>query len=133
MPTRIALITLLTDNLAEMVTFYRDALHFNVRNDHGGNVEFDSEGVRFALCERRILHELTANDGYAQPADGHAFELAFQYGSRDEVNAAYKGITAKGARAISAPREMPWGQYTGFFADPDGNIHEVYCDPQDES
>jgi hypothetical protein len=33
-----------------------------------------------------------------------------------------------GAIPIKKPSYMPWNQRTGFFADPDGNVHEVFAD-----
>ena len=33
-----------------------------------------------------------------------------------------------GARAIHDPEDMPWNQRTALFADPDGNIHEIFAD-----
>jgi len=35
---------------------------------------------------------------------------------------------AHGAAPVHAPADMPWGQHTAMFADPDGNIHEFFAD-----
>lgn len=37
-------------------------------------------------------------------------------------------LLANGAVAVQPPDDMPWGQRTAFFADPDGNIHELFAD-----
>ena len=34
----------------------------------------------------------------------------------------------QGAVGVKPPAKMPWGQYTAFFADPEGNIHELFTD-----
>ena len=44
----------------------------------------------------------------------------------DSVRFAYDEIIEKGAIPVSLPSMMPWGRMTAFFADPDGNIHELY-------
>jgi len=33
-----------------------------------------------------------------------------------------------GAREVHKPEDMPWNQRTALFADPDGNIHEIFAD-----
>ena len=40
----------------------------------------------------------------------------------------YAEIVARGAVPIHSPADMPWGQRTAMFADPDGNIHELFAD-----
>lgn len=128
MDAQIALITIITSNIAEMTVFYREALGFAVKQDMGRYVEFESEGVRFALCGPEVMREATGNESYTAPHSGHTFELAFPCVSREGVDTSYAHLIAYGAQPVRAPLKMPWGQYTGFFADPDGNIHEIFCD-----
>lgn len=125
---KIALITILTDDVPRLVAFYRDVLGFAVENPADDYNEFVSEGVRFAVCKRSILAEATGDPSYAAPARGHAFELAFPLPTQEEVDRAFAEITANGAAPIKPPATMPWGQRTAFFADPDGNIHELFAD-----
>ncbi len=124
----IALITILTDNVPGLVTFYRDVLGFQVKRDMGEYVEFENEGVRFSICARSIMERATGNSGYREPRGGQAFELAFPLQAPEEVDKSYADIVAKGARAVQPPATMPWGQRTAYFADPDGNIHELFAD-----
>jgi uncharacterized glyoxalase superfamily protein PhnB len=49
-------------------------------------------------------------------------------GSPEQVDHAYAELTGKGAAHIQAPANMPWNQRTAFFADPDGNVHEIFAD-----
>lgn len=124
----IALITILTDDVPRLAGFYRDALGFAIKQDLGQYVEFESEGVRFAVCARSILHEASGDASYTEARRGHAFELAFPCDSPADVDRAYADILAKGAAPVHAPADMPWGQRTALFADPDGNIHELFAD-----
>lgn len=128
MRSRIALITILTDDVPRLAAFYRDTLGFAVQQDLGQYVEFESSGVRFALCARSILQAASGDASYTEARRGHAFELAFPCDSPAEVDRAYADIVARGATPIHAPADMPWGQRTALFADPDGNIHELFAD-----
>jgi len=127
MTPTIALLTILTDDIPTMARFYRDVLGFPVEQDHGEYVEFRSPGVRFALCARYILAECTHHPSYGEPKRGQSFELAFPLATATEVDATYAAIVAEGAAPVQPPANMPWGQHTAFFADPDGNIHELFA------
>lgn len=127
MKGKIALITVLTDDTPKMLAFYRDLLGFVVQNDSGEYVELAHEGVRFAICQRGIMHHATQHPSYLTPKAGQAFELAFPLDSLDEVDEVYAALVAQGATPIAPPATMPWGLRTAFFADPEGNIHELFA------
>jgi lactoylglutathione lyase len=125
----IALVTILTDDVPTMTQFYRDILGFATKTVLDDYVEFVSEGVRFSLCSRRVMEDITGgHESFQEAKNGQAFELAFPCISAAEVEQSYRDIVAKGATPIKAPATMPWGQTTAFFADPDGNIHEIFAD-----
>jgi catechol 2,3-dioxygenase-like lactoylglutathione lyase family enzyme len=126
MKGRIGLVTILTDDIPSMKEFYRDVLGFEVKEDLGNYVEFINEGVRFAVCTRDVMHEGTDHSSFREPHQGQAFELAFPLDSPAEVDEAYSEIVSKGAPPVKGPEMMPWGRRTAFFADPEGNIHELY-------
>jgi catechol 2,3-dioxygenase-like lactoylglutathione lyase family enzyme/GNAT superfamily N-acetyltransferase len=123
---RISLVTIWTDDMDPMKRFYCEVLGFPVKNDLGDYVEFESPGVRFAICRRTVMAE--HSEEYSRAASGQAFELAFPCESPEQVDLAYAEITRNGAAAVAAPGDMPWGQRTALFADPDGNIHEIFAD-----
>ncbi len=125
---KIALITILTDDVPRLVAFYRDVLGFVAENPRDDMTEFRSEGVRFAVCNRMELVNATHHPSFSESARGQAFELAFPCPTREDVDRAYVEIIAKGAVSVAPPATMPWGQRTAFFADPDGNIHELFAD-----
>ena len=128
MQTKIALITILTDDAPRLVAFYRDVLGFAIEHPADDYNEFVSEGVRFSVCARTVMADATAHPSFREPTRGQSFELAFPLPTREDVDRAYQEITAKGATPICPPATMPWGQRTAFFADPDGNIHELFAD-----
>jgi lactoylglutathione lyase len=128
MKGQIALITILTDNVPALCRFYQAALGFSVKTDMGEYVEFESEGVRFAVCARSVMKSATGDLSFTETRVGQSFELAFPLVLPEKVDEAYAEIVAKGAKPIQSPASMPWGQRTAFFADPDGNIHELFAD-----
>jgi lactoylglutathione lyase len=128
MQPKIALITILTDYVPDMLKFYTQVLGFSVKINMGQYVELENEGARFAICDREIMLKATGNSTYLKTPDGQAFELAFPCDSPEEVNQTYEWIVNKGAKPIQPPASMEWGQRTAFFADPDGNIHELFSE-----
>jgi len=132
MRTRIALITILTDNPAGMVRFYRDVLGFEPQGEvdeaNPSYVEFKHEGVRFAICPRSVMAQFVGHASFSETLRGQSFELAFPCASPAEVDSDYEALIARGAEPVMAPANMPWNQRTACFADPDGNIHEIFAD-----
>ncbi len=133
MKAMIDLVTILTDDAPRLIAFYRDALGFaphgnDDNGDNGDYCEFAMDGgTRFAVCARSVMAETTHHPSFRTPAAGQAFELAFPCDTHDAVDATYAAIIAKGATPVQPPATMPWGMRAAFFADPDGNIHEVFA------
>ncbi|MCZ0703825.1 catechol 2,3-dioxygenase-like lactoylglutathione lyase family enzyme [Natronobacillus azotifigens] len=128
MRSKISLVTILTDDVLKMKKFYQDVIGFNTEDDSEHNVEFESEGVRFSICSRQIMFDITGgHSSFKEDKKGQSFELAFPCDTPEEVEKSYKEMIEKGATPIKEPAQMPWGQTTAFFADPDGNIHEIFC------
>lgn len=125
---RIALITVLTNDVPAMRAFYEGVLGFPVKTDMDQYVEFASEGVRFSLCDRSVLGDATQHNDYEAQPSGQSFELAFPCAQPQDVDRSYQKLVAEGATPVKPPENMPWGQRTAFFADPDGNIHELFAD-----
>jgi len=126
MKASINLITIWTDDVASMKEFYESVIGFTVKNDLGDYVEFDNDTARFALCNKSVMHE--ASSEFKKEASGQRFELAFPCENKEDVDASYERLINNGATGIQAPATMPWNQRTAFFSDPDGNIHELFCD-----
>lgn len=131
MRATIALITVWTDDVPRLVAFYRDVLGMETQGESGTYVEFAHPGVRFAICARGLMADLGL-DQFREGAGGQRFELAFPLGTPAEVDTAYQEIVAEGAAPIHPPMDMPWNQRTALFADPDGNIHELFADFAEE-
>ncbi|MFB5191828.1 VOC family protein [Alicyclobacillus fastidiosus] len=129
MKPRIALVTVLTNDVPKMKQFYQDVLGFTIKSEMDGYVEFENEGVRFSICTRQVMADITGgHESFNAERKGQAFELAFPCDSPQDVEWSYHDIVSKGAIPVKEPATMPWGQTTAFFADPEGNIHEIFTD-----
>lgn len=129
MRAQISLITILTSDVTKMTEFYRDVLGFKTKSVSENYVDFENEGVRFAICSRQIMADITGgHNSFKEDNKGQSFELAFPCESPGDVKKTFNELIAKGAIAVKEPTTMPWGQTTAFFADPEGNIHEIFAD-----
>jgi lactoylglutathione lyase len=129
MKAQISLITIVASDVTKMTKFYSDVIGFKTKSESENYVEFENEGVRFAICSRQIMADITGgHNSFKEDTKGQSFELAFPCESPEDVKKTYDELIAKGAVAIIEPTTMPWGQTTAFFADPEGNIHEIFAD-----
>lgn len=122
----INLITIWTDEIDRMRDFYNQILGFKIINDLGNYVEFENSGVRFAICLRNVMDGYS--NEYSKKAVGQSYELAFPCENPNDVDTSFKQLIAMGATPIHEPQDMPWNQRTALFADPDGNIHEIFAE-----
>ena len=76
-------------------------------------------------------HQSLADDA-ALPVAGPGFKgitLAHNVRTHEEVDAALAAALAAGATLVRPAREMAWGGYLCYFADPDGHVWEVTWNP----
>lgn len=128
MKMRLEGITVLADDVGRLAAFYRDVLGFKtvVAEDH--YAEFANDGVRLAICSKALMADNTdQHPSFLEARRGQAFELNFECDSPNAVRERYAEFVAKGAAPITEPRSMSWGHTTGFFADPEGNIHSLFA------
>ncbi|AJD30757.1 MULTISPECIES: VOC family protein [Clostridium] len=126
MKPEINLITIWTDEIDRMRNFYNQVLGFRMKNDLGNYVEFENNGVRFAICLRNVMQGYS--NEYSKKSVGQSFELAFPCQNPNDVDKSFKQLISMGAIPIHEPQDMPWNQRTALFADPDGNIHEIFSE-----
>ncbi len=126
MKAEINLITIWTDDVEKMKDFYSRVIGFEAINDLGDYVEFRSSGVRFAICKRSVM--VGFSQEYLKKPSGQGFELAFPCQTPEDVDRSYERIVKLGAVPVHGPQDMPWNQRTALFADPEGNIHELFAE-----
>lgn len=88
---------------------------------------FDAGGVVLGLYGRDDL----AEDATVSPAGSgfRAVTLALNLPGRAEVDATIAEAEAAGATVVKRAREVFWGGYSGYVADPDGHLWEIAHNP----
>jgi len=89
MINRIALITIVTDDVPRLAAFYRDVLGFAVKTRHGWLRRVPQRWRALAVCARSILRDASSHASYEEAPHGQHFELAFPCGEPAEVDRVY--------------------------------------------
>jgi uncharacterized protein len=135
MKARITVLTLGVDDLERAVAFYRDGLGLQTPGiigkefEHGAVAFFDlQDGLKLAVWPRAsIAHDV----GIAvTPQSATEFTIGHNVRTKEEVDVVLKQARHAGARIVKDAADMPWGGYSGCFADPDGHLWEVVWNPQ---
>ena len=129
MPIKFDMLGIFVQDIRRMVAFYRDALGVEIEWDgNGPYAEFKHEGIRLSMYERSLLPQLLGQTPeFPQHLNG-TFELAIKVGDRENVDAKFNEIIAKGGRAVYPPRDEPWKMRSAMLADPEGNLIEIASD-----
>jgi len=107
---------------ARSVAFYSRAFGLKPRLVHeSGYAELDTGDTVLAFLSRGTLAAMGKTVSAPAP-DAPVFEIALEV---DDVATAYDAAVAAGARAVSPPKDMPWGQTISYVADDDGFLIEV--------
>ena len=125
----IYMVTLHTDNFSKMKNFYNKKLGMKIINDTGEFIELSSQGLRLSIVSRKSLNKFIPAKTLQIIRQGSSVGIGFKYSSTKEVDKAFVKLSSNNVKFIAKPTMQPWGEYTAFFSDPDGNIHElVYYD-----
>lgn len=122
---RIDAINLFVKDIKNMVEFYRDVMLMETKWDGESAAEFNVNGIRLNLQERKELEELTgAQFGYPKGLNG-SFTITVDCDTFEEVDDEFERVVELGAMPIMEPKTMDWGQRTSCIADPEGNLIEI--------
>ena len=123
MHPHVSMIGIGTADLARSVAFY-EALGWKRSSASTENMVF----LRLAnLCLGLHPRDMLAADAGVE-AVGQGFRavtFAHNVASDADVDAAFETALAAGGREVKRPEKVHWGGYSGYFADPDGNLWEV--------
>jgi catechol 2,3-dioxygenase-like lactoylglutathione lyase family enzyme len=112
----------LCDDMERMKAFYRDLFAFPVDSESETSLAFRAGSVLLALRQRTRDY-----DGQGVRTELPGVQLAFLV-SPAEVDQCYDQLVAKGVPILDPPTDQPRGHRTVYFADPEGNILEVYAE-----
>lgn len=124
---RLNLVTLGVKDLAKQRAFY-EALGWKASSASQGDVVFfQLGGVILSLFPTGEL----AKDAHVEN-DGRGFRgfsLAQNVESKDLVVEALKVAEKAGGKILKPAQDVFWGGFSGYFADPEGNLWEVAWNP----
>ncbi len=127
MAQRVTVVTLGVGDLTRARAFYEGWGWQAHPASQQGIVFFQMHGAALALFP---LAELAADQGRPDAALGTgAVTLAQNCPDRAAVDATFAAALKAGARALTHPREVFWGGYSGYLADPDGHVWEIAHNP----
>lgn len=115
----VAGVTIWTDDLERLLSFYRDTLQLTVHRHHGHFVNFDFGNVRLNLG----LHDRVR--GRAQDPYRIMVHL-----SVSDIHQEYRRLTDQWVPFIRVPEREEWGGWVATFQDPDGNILQLLQQPE---
>jgi len=114
-------VVLLCEDTARMRSFYHEILGFPIERDGEDWVEMRVGAVLLTLRTRGRPY-----DG-VKPAGAAGVQLAFRV-EPAEVAICHRELLQMQVKILEAPRDRDYGHRTLFFADPEGNILEIYAD-----
>jgi glyoxylase I family protein len=112
----------LCDDMEHMKAFYRDLFAFPVDSESATSLALRAGSVLLALRQRTRSY-----DGQGVRTQLPGVQLAFRV-SPAEVDQCYAQLVAKGVPILDPPTDQPRGHRTVYFADPEGNILEIYAE-----
>ena len=133
------MITLAVKDLERALRFYRDGLGLETRGVIGTQWTDEESGANGAIAvfalESGVLLSLYPRDELAKdaaipagPASAGEFSLGQLVESRGRVDELLEKAEAAGA-AVTTPRDRPWGIYSGYFRDLDGQLCVLIWNP----
>jgi uncharacterized glyoxalase superfamily protein PhnB len=115
------------------LTFYRDTLQFEVRNDVGyQGMRWITVGPAGQPDTSLVLHPPAADPGLDDDERRTVLELLAKgsYGSAltlatDDLDGLFKRLVDSGADVLQEPTEQPYGVRDCAFRDPTGNLIRI--------
>ena len=113
----------LCDDMDRMKMFYRELFAFPVEVETETSLSFRAGAAVSLALRKRERHY----DGRGSGSPSPGVQLAFRV-EPDEVSQCYEQLVQKGVTILDPPADQPRGHRTVYFADPEGNILEVYAE-----
>jgi catechol 2,3-dioxygenase-like lactoylglutathione lyase family enzyme len=111
------------------LTFYRDALGLEVRNDVGKE---HFRWITLASASQPGVEIVLTNYVNGGPGDGDALAALLAKGAlngvhfqSDQLDATFEKLRAAGTEIVQEPDERPWGVRDGAVRDPAGNLVRI--------
>ena len=120
---RFAYTRLITDDLPKLASFYAELLG-TAAEGSDDYVELRPGGAILALASRRAAEQM--HGGTWPGGANRSAILEFQVSDVDAERARIEGLVTEW---LQQPRDMPWGNRSMLFRDPDGNPVNIFSPP----
>jgi len=131
LPPNFSIVTLGVSDVDRSVAFYR-SLGWEQRGDASQGITwFKTSGTWIGL----FGYEQLAEDAQVQAVRAtelpayRGITLALNVADEAGVDRAFAHVASVGAVVVKPPKRAEWGGYSGYFADPDGNLWEIAFAP----
>lgn len=116
------------EDLNASTAFYTEKFGWQLLPSSNENISFmQLNGVLLSLYPKEKLAE---DAGVSPVGEGFkAFTLAHNLRSKQEVDQLFSELEQKGVQIVKPAEEVFWGGYSGYVADPDGNLWELAYNP----
>jgi catechol 2,3-dioxygenase-like lactoylglutathione lyase family enzyme len=111
------------------LTFYRDALGLELRNDVASK---GSRWITVGAAGQPAVEIVITNYVNGGPADGDALAALLAKGAlngvhfhTDDLDATFEKVRAAGAEIVQEPADQPWGTRDCAVRDPSGNLVRI--------
>ncbi len=111
-------------DLQAMRDFYRDIMGFAIAYER-------ADWIRFQIGTTALALRPLDGAFRGRRVEGPAVQIAFRVG-HGAVDACHEELTARGVAVLDPPRDQAWRHRTLFFADPEGNLLEIYAELPDQ-
>ena len=118
-------VVLFVQDLDKCTAFYRDLLGLKATMSDDVSIAFQFEGSRHLVLLKVAAAEGMVTKEAISLDKGAAHQVLLCAGVED-IDVEYKALMAKGVEFIKPPISQPWGRRTAYFADPEGNLWELW-------
>ncbi len=120
-------VILYVESLDRAISFYCEALGFQLKFRQGPYGELVTGATTLALSERAFVREHIFG-GVELPLAGQGCSEIGVLVPEAEVDGLYRRAVQAGAQAVVEPVAQPWGQRISYVRDLDGHLVEI-CSP----
>lgn len=127
---KISATVLFVQDLDRCMTFYKDILGLEPVFTDADSAAYQMEDHDFVLLKTSAAARMVGEEALSFGKEaGHRVLLCIGV---EDVDATYKTLTDKGLTFIKPPKSQHWGRRTAYFADPEGNLWELWHSLPDE-
>ncbi|HYO88294.1 MAG TPA: VOC family protein [Candidatus Limnocylindrales bacterium] len=124
MTWKITAAVLFVDDLESCTRFYRDILGFSPTFSDDVSVAFRVDEHDLVLLTLPAAADMITEEAVSiSKMAGHRVLLCAQVA---DVRASYQALLVNGLVFLKPPKDQAWGRCTAYFADPEGNLWELW-------